>query len=83
MSAAATRGFGAGGVDCGVALLDVDDFSRLIDHERGAVRDARGFDQHPVRFADFAFGKIAEQGNLDVVLSGELLLGRSVIRTDS
>src|SRR5689334_1002775 len=74
VSSSAARGLGPDRVDRAVALLDVDNLSFLIDHERRAISDSRGFDQDPVRLGNFALRKVAQHRDLDVVFRGELAL---------
>lgn len=83
MIRAAARRFGPGGVDGGVALLDIDDLPFLVDYKRGAVRNSVVFDQNPVSLGNLPLCEIAEQRDFDLVLGCKFLLGRSVVSADS
>jgi hypothetical protein len=80
---AAASFVGSGGVEGGLILVDVDDLAVLVDDEGGAIGDAGALVQNSVRFGDLSLGKIAEEGDFDIVDFGKLLLGRGVVSADS
>jgi hypothetical protein len=79
----ATRVVSPDWVDRRVALFYVSDFPVGIDNERCAIRYTELFIQHSIFCRDFTFGKIAEEGNGDIVLCREFSLGRGVVGTDA
>jgi hypothetical protein len=70
----ATRVVSPNWVDRCVALFYVSDFPVGIDNERCAIRYTGLFTQHPIFCRNFTFGKIAEEGNGDIVLCCEFSL---------
>lgn len=83
MGRAATSGIGAGGIDGGVAFLDIDYLPLLIHHKRGAICDPGLGYENAVRGDNFAVQEIAQQGERCVELGGKFFLGGSVIGTDA
>jgi hypothetical protein len=73
----------AGGVDGRIALLNVGYLSLLIHYEGGPVGDSGIFIENAVGLADLTFGKIAQDGERQIVLGCEFPLGRSVIGADA
>ena len=71
---AAARQFGAARIDGPATLLDVNDFSVLINHERGAVRHSRLGNKNAILRGDLALRKIAQQRYGKVQLGCELFL---------
>jgi hypothetical protein len=79
----AACGFGAAGVECYAAFLDVDDFAFFVDYESGPVSHSRLGYQHTVSRRYLPFGEIAQQREGGIHLGGEFLLGGGVVCADS
>jgi len=71
-----------GWIDRRIADIDKFDFSVGSDHERGPVAHAIRA-QNSICFCDLAIFEIAQQGEVEIELSGENFLRGCVVRTDA
>jgi len=79
----ATRLGGAGRVQGGPVLVDVEDLAIHPDDERHPVGYSRRLVQDAILPRYFPFREIAQERHGDVVLETEFFLGRKIIGTDA